>query len=269
MGFCKRHQESFVLDCLRCAPETRQAFTSARTSMPFGPSTDYCSVHNRLFDRRRDPCCPMCMEATTQATRAGIKQSEPPPIYTIPARDVVPGMFTEGELISRVWREDGLCWAKAMATSIPMGVSDDLEEITLPGPSPRELCCTCVLRGVDDGRASPDGHLLDCPVAPIEGLHGGMRLWPAPAGTVTSWGSRVGRHGWCGNAGGRDEPCPIGVGVDDVAGLKGWLRRGYDRDLGDVILSAFFYPPAPPAEKPTAPGWDPYAELIDLAVRWG
>lgn len=270
--------------CICCSVKQRHAARQKalavereRTTGEVVTSGQYCALHNLIFNRRISPCCPRCDEETRECTRAGIRQSEPPPIYTISARDVVPGMIQP--VGGAAWTATTIGGLRKYWQSRPAGLTG-IVQVRLPGPSPRELCCTCWRDGLpfEDEWVLASGneheiaklrareihenttaHAEDCPVAPVDGVHGGMRLWPAG-----SW--RIDRKG-------------VAYISPDIDVYFEWLRD-WDAKMDDrteryrpprdLVLEAFFYPPALPGAKPTAPGWDPYpGALLDLAVRWG
>lgn len=167
-------------------------------------------------------------------------------IYPVFAREVVPGMsLAPGWDIVDVRREDGeilIAWRDRDVGDACHYLPDDTVSVILPGPSPRELCCSCVGHGSDGDRCDdPQLHADGCPVAPVTGLHGGLRLWPAP-GAYGQW-EHLQSHGtsvWC-------DP------MTDVhaAWLRDWDKQldeviERDRPPRDYVLQCFFLPPAPP-----------------------
>src|SRR5690606_8019212 len=124
--------------------------------------------------------------------------------YRVRARDVVPGMLVQGQAVTRVWRDadDPPDMVRGKLGDGHLGGfkfrADTLVEVQLPGPSPRELCCTCSTEWstleqharltpcsvTEAARAfktrTPHDHASTCPVAPTA-RHGGMRLWPVGA----------------------------------------------------------------------------------------
>lgn len=205
--------------------------------------------------------------------------SDTRPIYRIPAREVVPGMI----LCCREF-----CWP---VTAVGHGWLEVLNEdprrfvirkagvatVQLPGPSPRELACTCCvihLAAALDARGRPADagpedairlmavadHQSDCPVAPVPGKHGGLRLWPAPwRGQSWQW-TEYG--GW--------------VALDErrTAGIFPVYTEDLMADpsapgAGDVILQCFYLPPEPQPERREPTPWAPHAGYEDLAVKYG
>lgn len=114
-------------------------------------------------------------------------------IYTIPAREVVPGLLWVVDSVPRpvtavrlsadnradiAWRSDK--WGIDLTST----VQPDTELcIQLPGPSPRELLCDC-WPGPDDRLFSDPWaqHPYDCPVHDLR-----LRLWPVGA----TWNSEL------------------------------------------------------------------------------
>ena len=118
--------------------------------------------------------------------------------------------------------------------------------------SPRELCCTCdeahratmsgskQWRGVTINYANalsgmdPEWHENTCPVSPVSGVHGGMRLHP-----VGGWETR-GNTFW--NLHG------VSVDFDDLRWQD--AMRQCCPAQGDIMLMAFFHPPETEDERP-------------------
>lgn len=206
----------------------------------------------------------------------------PPPVYRILAQDVVPGMLfhwgtgCEPARVERVTRMAGVVrleWSSSPYGSQPQAHEQVL--VSLSGPSLRELCCapgchlhTAPLRAY----AKPKIHSPGCCVTPAEGLHGGMRLWPAPVnGYAWAWNG----HGWC-----LDtflmKPNQVALLLDPSTYGSG---RGMASSVADAYLMAFYHQPAPPPEKhdpvkahnlgdgPTP--WDPYGDLSDADPEKG
>lgn len=202
------------------------------------------------------------------------------PVYRIRAREVVPGMITQfGAVTVSEPRPDGM-WSihddvAAPRYSFQIGPRDRIVSVTLPdgAPSPREMCCTCPVElpcghegGVTKngwyceiccgGNYLPDDSALEqvrlhacrapskhdacCPVAPVPGKHGGMKLWPDVGHNgVIAWewdGERL----WHGVRGGAAPPTLVCAGMLSlpVRGVT-WTFPGY----GDHVLQAFYHPP--------------------------
>lgn len=204
------------------------------------------------------------------------------PTYRIPAREVVPGMIYQGS------RLHGMPWDHCQIAG------DKLVTVQLPGPSPRELACTCCpvlcsecldlgafnpktadvigkpcerpgCRGTyKKGRvagADPQQH-VDCLVAPVPSRHSGMRLWPAPwRGAAWSWDSTPGTDRYLD---GKGRPQISTTGLRRVS-----YGIATDRDWADAMLQCFFLPPVPQPERRPTPAWDPYGTDLDLAVHRG
>jgi len=202
---------------------------------------------------------------TPALTAAAWPCTEPArPPYRIPAREVVPGMLyvhadgSGSTAITAAERRDGgvlLWWG-------PTGGWTEVDcEVTvqLPGPSPRELACTCRARG-DFWKAAY--HDTGCPVAPIPGRHGGMRLrlWPAPWRGVAwryegegAWMSPHGENGY--------SAC---VWADELCADRTW-----EGGRSDMILQCFYLPPEPQPEHREPTPWAPHAGYYDEAVTHG
>lgn len=200
------------------------------------------------------------------------------PAYSIPAREVVPGMLFCGPIAGFSLR------------------ADSIVEVQPPGPSPRELACTCkpgMGRGPGSAReamsaafdkspgpetvaadmlrpwrcAPPGEHLAACPVAPVTGRHGGMRLWPA------TWRGCI----WTCNEFDvfRCDDLPRGnnafsIDYIDMVGTGERSHISRERDWHDVILQCFYLPQVPQQpDRRQEPAWDPYGTDLDLAVRYG
>lgn len=210
------------------------------------------------------------------------------PTYRIPAREVVPGMLFQwvdaAHQITEVERRDGgivLWWGQ---TGKRLEI-DGVVTVQLLGPSPRELSCTCwedalhhdgeyrwedevirqhgascaeyAQRRAELACTQPSDHAPDCPVAPVPGRHGGLRLWPAPfRGKAWTYDADC---GWweCGNT------------AIDRTHLAAAGMGGQQNGLGDMVLQCFYLALAPAPERRPAPAWDPYGTDLDLAVRYG
>jgi hypothetical protein len=199
------------------------------------------------------------------AEMLGVPLEPQRPTYRIRAREVVPGMRLANDVL--VLETGRLCDRR--------------------DPSPRELACTCwedclhhgdeyrwedeaiLQRGAEcaeyaQRRAElatehPGDHAPDCPVAPVQGRHGGMRLWPAPFRGMpwewTGWAWQRARSKW---------RC-----VTDANGVVAAVHGMHDPEaLNDAIVQCFYLPPEPQPER-EAPSWDPYGTDLDLAVRYG
>lgn len=95
--------------------------------------------------------------------------------YTIPAREVVPGMTLLLEGGERFIDE-----RPGMFNDMLMEMADALEmvRVRLPGPSPRELLCSCERPVVPESWTDvwllpPEQHEDSCPVRRMR-----LRLWP-------------------------------------------------------------------------------------------
>lgn len=223
------------------------------------------------------------------------------PTYRIPAREVVPRMLlrvTSAYLwpVLAVGRhDDGTPWLEVDRGDYEprrYGFrSDEVVTVELPGPSPRELACTCCpvlcsecldlgaltpktagVIGKDCERTGCRGRYRkarvsgaeplrhgDCPVAEVPGRHGGMRLWPAPwGGEAWTWD---GRKTWVCEMG----PLVATVTAQDVAAAS--VPSG--RDAEDTVLQCFYLPPEVQPEPREPTPWAPHAGYEDLAVRYG
>lgn len=190
-------------------------------------------------------------------------------IYTILARDVVPGMLhctRDGkfrELVTGVARAaDGISmWGNGWFRCCPL---DSTTYVSLPGPSPRELLCTCAsyLPWAPNPGDPPTDHWNrerwpecsdPCPVAPNldpkrGAVRGGLRLWPVG-------GKRIGL-GW-------SVPTARDLGYHEVspAVVSSYARRGPVDGWEEGIFMEFFEPPTVPdlptaiEQRPTP--WDP------------
>lgn len=115
---------------------------------------------------------------------------QPDSVYTIPARTVVPGMLLPLFRGARVLvvadslpaSLDGKTSAMAGIVSIETMGGDHvwcepeaMIDIMIPGPSPRELLCSCSSEYIGGPQRSdrPALHELDCPVRNLR-----LRLWP-------------------------------------------------------------------------------------------
>lgn len=139
------------------------------------------------------------------------------PIYRIPAREVVAGMYDA--------TRDGRY--RQLVTGIEIGAGgvsmvgpgwsrccplDSTTYVSLPGPSPRELLCTCASHlpwAPNPGDPPMDHWNRDrwpectdpCPVAPNLDpergpIHGGLRLWPVPVdGYAWEWAEHYRLYG--------------------------------------------------------------------------
>jgi hypothetical protein len=125
-------------------------------------------------------------------------------IYTIPAREVVPGMLLQNIVGGGWWpvatvtlTEYMLDYTQTAPDGEPAGGMTGLRnmvDVTLPGPSPRELLCSCksapcirepVCGGCRDYRTgNHERHDIDCPVHRLR-----LRLWPVGA----TWDGEA----WC------------------------------------------------------------------------
>lgn len=99
----------------------------------------------------------------------------------------------------------------------------------------------------------PHMHARDCPVAPVPGLHGGMREHPVPAGRVVRWEHSIGKV-WRGQA------APSGVIVLTVD-LTETSTAGVD-----LSLEAFYLPPAQADDKPAHLPVDSDPEMETVAA---
>jgi hypothetical protein len=198
--------------------------------------------------------------------RAGIKQSDPPPIYTVHAGDVVPGMGYEDQIVVRVWRErdDPPDMVRGQLGPGRLGGfkfrAAHAMVVSLPGPSPRKLCCTCpkdeglLRRGprlwYPPADAPLDAHVAGCPVAPRPGLHCGMRLWPAPW-KGCAWGIATTKvdgqdhfDGWVSESLGRIEPHNLTAPETLMPAER------------DPVLMCFYHPPSATFEPRPRDPWD-------------
>jgi len=136
-------------------------------------------------------------------------------------------------------------------------------DVHLPGPSPRDLACTCsapLTMDLYPRTAEPGRHHVTCPVAPVPGVHGGMRLLPVPfRGQPWEW------TGWAWQCGHGRQAITMDCNGVEVA-VKGWHAPD---GLNDVILQCFYLPPEPQPEPSMRTPWDPYGTDIDLAVPYG
>jgi hypothetical protein len=227
------------------------------------------------------------------AEMLGVLSEPQRPTYRVPAREVVPGMLLAGRRIASLVAAPQRTWPTAMRLTTDPGGSGLCEageeiDIQLAGPSPRELACACwedalqhddeyrwedeviLQRGAEcaeyaQRRAElatdhPGDHAPDCPVAPVQGRHGGMRLWPAP------WRGKAwvmdGTEAWISPHG--SEGYSACVWADELCIVGTW-----DGGRSDMVLQCFYRPPEPQPERREAPAWDPYGTDLDLAVRYG
>lgn len=116
-------------------------------------------------------------------------------------------------------------------------MSADTPPYALAKMSLRARYCICTVpsetpRGtVDD--MEPHAHREDCPVAPVPGVHGGMRLYPWRWYEYTPFGGGlIWKH--------YDNPIQLWCTVDDVVRVAaGNTLAGID----DLVLYGFFVPP--------------------------
>jgi hypothetical protein len=218
------------------------------------------------------------------------------PTYQIPAREVVPGIEFSWDVsgdaqsfrrVTAVKWFGGWCHMEHDTGGSGRHPAD-VVIVQLPGPSPRELACACwedalqhddeyrwedeviLQRGAEcaeyaQRRAElatdhPGDHAPDCPVAPVQGRHGGMRLWPAP------WRGKAwvmdGTEAWISPHG--SEGYSACVWADELC-----IEGAWDGGRSDMVLQCFYLPPVPQPERHEAPAWDPYGTDLDLAVRYG
>lgn len=229
---------------------------------------------------------PIAVPAACGSRPWPIRPRTPKDTHRIPARDVVPGMQwpdTLGRLVTEEPRP-GEDWATITAVgrlrggwlNIRSGITggyakpDDLLYIRLPGRSLRERCCSCVGHGTDGDRCDdPALHAAGCPVAPVTGLHGGMRLWPEPfKGEV--WRAFVyeGLNGWlC------DTPTPHSKDTVVFPVHLGYPMSTWTSGYGDMIRQCFFLPPIaapePDRRMPGATADDPDLERVADLVSGG
>jgi hypothetical protein len=102
----------------------------------------------------------------------------------------------------------------------------------------------------------PVDHAEGCPVAPVPGLHGGMRLWPAPwNGAPVKWDRRYYVSG----------PFPL-----DPAMVAAVSKGAGGTRLPDKLMEMLFHSPqAPEPERVNDIGWAPHAGFEDESVRYG
>lgn len=192
----------------------------------------------------------------------------------MPAGEIRPGMRLGDQLVvsatrDREWvdfvlREmNGAEHTPTIRAIAPMDVmvpvTEETVSVKLPGPSPRELACTCWQsqeRGELAG-VQPPLHAADCPVAPVPGRHGGMRERPAPfRGNAWWWSEKT--QQWC---------CE---GIDVIrAAVVANQFVAYGADVADALLQCFYQPPEPQSERREPTPWDPWAGYYDEAVTHG
>lgn len=201
-------------------------------------------------------------------------------IYTIKARKVVPGMQYSCQSLRAPRTDDDYNtipaieyresddWArgtgqpnagpihdvgfKTDGTMVVWGTGGDPVCVRLPGPSPRELLCTCthyVLHARSE--VPPAGHLPRCPVAPnadrVQGpIHGGLRLWP------------VGGTAWGGPSWGWHLPGGRAVSASVLHNIRTMMPDEPDAAYFEGLLVALFEPPTIPDPDPMRMPWDPY-----------
>lgn len=189
-----------------------------------------------------------------------IKARTPIVTHTIPACEVVPGMLlAPGWNIVDVRRDAGellIAWRDRDVGDALHYEADEHLVIRLPGPSPRDLCCSCKDRDIviyqgerdDTATLDPQHHAAGCPVAPVTGVHGGIRLWPAPF-KGAAWRYDTDEIGWCVET----ERRKMRVWPEHLRKIDE-LRPGYR----DMVLERFFLPPtAPPEPDRRIPGASP------------
>lgn len=127
-------------------------------------------------------------------------------MHKIPAREVVPGMLVGWPRTASLDRylvtdvktlpETGITWLEMVRETGYAFASRQMVTVSLPGPSPRQLLCTCAY-AIANGVWSrpPRQHATHCLVAPnldpvLGAVHGGVLLWPVGA----KWGGSC--WGW-------------------------------------------------------------------------
>lgn len=209
--------------------------------------------------------------------------------YRIPVQSVVPGMLMFGVPIIRIDKAPHpligtLAYRVTQRRSngeeahhFPWPFDRALVDITLAGPSPRQLCCQCrwwapcghlvevlqygwycdVCRHGQTKEAldheeivlwktrEPRFHTDDCPVARRPGVHDGMCLWATPKGRPRSM-PHIWKYDSETGQGEYSHPYLPTVDAEELRFLSiGKADPKSDLGLMDALIQCFFNPPSP------------------------